>query len=183
MRVQGSAFALKRPQRVGVFQCLMLYYLHVLTSLSLNCVQMNRSRSTAVAKSPWRHMQGPLYRLPCRLMYKLTGSEEKLQVSLDAEQRRWLEEHSLEELQHEFKRASLKAGGKTGRSSQYRGVSAFKGNWMAQLRVTLKGKEMRAFRQIFKLETDAVYAYDTAKVQWFGRWATSLPIQSVVSIS
>ena len=105
----------------------------------------------------------------CRLIYKVTSSEEKLQVSLDAAQRRWLEEHSLEELQLEFKRASLKRGGKAGRSSQYRGVSARKGKWRAQLRVTIGGKRTHVLEASFDSETDAAHAYDCAAVQWLGR--------------
>ena len=108
-------------------------------------------------------------RSPCRLIYKVTGSEEKLQVSLDAEQRRWLEDHSLEELQHEFKRASLKHGGRSGRSSQYRGVNAHRGKWRALLTLTMGGKKTHVLNASFWSEADAMYAYDCAAVQWLGR--------------
>ena len=113
----------------------------------------------------------------CRLIYKVTGSEEKLQVSLDDEQRRWLEEHSLEELQLEFERASLKRGGKSGRSSQYRGVSANRGKWRAQLRRTMGGKMTYVLQASFDSETDAAHAYDCAAVRWLGWYVLSTSTQ------
>ena len=103
-------------------------------------------------------------------------------MSLDAEQRRWLEGHSLEELQHEFKRASLKRGGRSGRSSQYRGVSAHRGKWQARLKLTIGGMKTYVLRAFFGLEADAVYAYNCAAVQWLGRCTTYMPLQFMLSI-
>ena len=90
-------------------------------------------------------------------------------MSLDAEQRRWLEEHTLEELQHEFKRATFKRSGKAGRSSQYRGVSAVGRKWMAKLSAGSRERVKCVLRESFESESDAARAYDRAAVQCRGR--------------
>ena len=112
-----------------------------------------------------------------RLRFKLTGSEDSLQVGLTDEEKQWLQEHSLEDLQEQFKRAGLKRCGKAGRSWQYRGVSARDGKWRAQLRVNSNGVSKHVLRKMFDTEQDAARAYDYVTLQHNGRCTTCSPFQ------
>ena len=90
-------------------------------------------------------------------------------MELDAGQRRWLEEHSLDELQAQFKRASLKMARRKECSSQFRGVSKWMEKWQAQFRVRIDGKQIFILNQIFESEQDAARAYDHATLKHKGR--------------
>ena len=90
-------------------------------------------------------------------------------MDLDGAQRRWLREHTLEELQSQFKRDSLKEVGKAGCTSHYRGVSAARAKWRAQFNKKIGGTSKIVFRKEFESERDAATAYDHIAIQWNGR--------------
>ena len=90
-------------------------------------------------------------------------------MDLDDGQRGWLQEHTLEELQDQFKQASQKEIGQAGRTSQYRGVCLVKGKWLAKFHKRIKGNRKFFLQKLFESEQDAATAYDHTAIQLNGR--------------